>query len=89
MQAAAGAEVLVDVFGDAISFVDNTHHGRKKDEYRNVEFKNRLFSKISQTAIECGISRLYGGIHTDQDNQVGLLEGKKVGQNINQLHWIK
>lgn len=89
MQSAAGAEVLIDVFGDEVSFVDSTHHGRKKDTYRDVEFKNRLFSKISQTAMECGISRLYGGIHTDQDNQVGLLEGKKVGQNINQLHWIK
>lgn len=88
-QAAAAAEVLINVFGDKVSFVDDTHQGRKKDTFRKVEYKNRSFSKISDTAIECGISRLYGGIHTDQDNRVGLEEGKKIGQNVNQLDWFK
>jgi hypothetical protein len=32
---------------------------------------------------------LYGGIHTRQDNEVGLVEGKKIGKNINALAWNK
>lgn len=84
---AATAEVLISVFGDNISFVDDTHQGRPKDTLRNVEYKARSFNRISQIAEECGISRLYGGIHTMQDNLVGLAEGKKIGQNINQIHW--
>lgn len=86
-QMAATAEVLISVFGDNISFVDDTHQGRPKDTLRNVEYKARSFNRISQIAEECGISRLYGGIHTMQDNLVGLAEGKKIGQNINQIHW--
>lgn len=88
-QMAATAEVLSNIFGDNVSFVDNTHYGRQKDIFRNVEYKNRKFEKISQIAIECGISRLYGGIHTMQDNLVGLAEGEKIGSNINQLSWKK
>ena len=29
------------------------------------------------------------GIHTMQDNLVGLEEGKKIGKNINRIHWEK
>ncbi len=86
-QMAATAEVLISIFGDNIAFVDDTHQGRPMDEERNVAYKNRHFSKISTIAEECGISRLYGGIHTMQDNLIGLAEGKKIGKNINQLHW--
>lgn len=86
-QASAASEVLISVFGDNVSFDDNTHVGRPKDLFRNVEYKKRSFTSISQTAIECGISRLYGGIHTRQDNEIGLAEGKKVGSNINGLAW--
>lgn len=86
-QMAATAEVLISVFGDKVSFVDDTHQSRPKDTIRNVDYKNRSFQRISQIAEECGISRLYGGIHTMQDNLVGLEEGKKIGQNINKIHW--
>ncbi len=86
-QMAATAEVLVDIFGDNVTFVDNTHEGRARR--KGVDYKSRKFEKISQIAIECGISRLYGGIHTMQDNLVGLEEGKKIGQHINQLNWRK
>jgi hypothetical protein len=89
MQASAAAEVLIDVFGDKLIFVDTSHQGRKRDELRKVEYKNRKFSRISETALECGISRLYGGIHTEQDNRVGLDEGVKIGRNINRLAWQK
>ncbi|MFN3851841.1 MAG: vanadium-dependent haloperoxidase [Spirosomataceae bacterium] len=86
-QMAATAEVLIDIFGDKVSFIDDTHRGRPKDSIRNVEYKSRSFTKISQIADECGISRLYGGIHTMQDNLIGLEEGKKIGENINKIKW--
>ncbi len=88
-QMAATAEVLISIFGDKVSFVDDTHQGRPKDVVRNVDYKSRSFERISQIAVECGISRLYGGIHTMQDNDVGLAEGKKIGKNINQIKWKK
>lgn len=88
-QMAATAEVLIGVFGNNVHFVDNTHQGRAKDALRNVVYKNRSFDKISQIAEECGISRLYGGIHTMQDNLIGLEEGEKIGKNINQMKWLK
>lgn len=86
-QAAANATVLISVFGNEVTFEDNTHVGRPKDEFRNVEFKKRTFTKIWDTALECGISRLYGGIHTSQDNTVGLEMGKTIGESINKLNW--
>jgi PAP2 superfamily len=89
IQMSATAEVLINVFGDKVSFVDNTHQGRMMDVARRVEYKNRRFEKISDIAEECGISRLYGGIHTMQDNLVGLEEGKKIAKNINCIKWKK
>ena len=86
-QASATAEALISVFGDDVAFDDETHVGRPKDQFRNVEYKKRSFTKISQTATECGISRLYGGIHTAQDNIVGLAEGKKIGDNVASISW--
>lgn len=86
-QASATAEALISIFGDDVAFDDITHVGRQKDVLRNVEYKKRSFTKISETAIECGISRLYGGIHTNQDNKVGLAEGKKIGLNVANLNW--
>ena len=86
-QASAAAEALISVFGDDVAFDDETHVGRPKDQFRNVEYKKRSFTSISQTATECGISRLYGGIHTAQDNIVGLAEGKKIGANVASISW--
>jgi hypothetical protein len=40
-------------------------------------------------AVECAYSRFLGGIDTTQDNQVGLDEGKLIGQNVNKLNWRK
>lgn len=89
IQIAATAEVLIDVLGDKITFTDDTHVGKPKDRERDVEYKKRTYTRISQIATECGISRLYGGIHTMQDNEVGLSEGKKIGRNISELKWLK
>ncbi|MEO8473803.1 MAG: vanadium-dependent haloperoxidase [Chryseolinea sp.] len=86
-QAGALAIVMIDLYGDAIAITDSAHVGRPRDELRNVDFKARRFNSLTQIANEIADSRFYGGIHTPQDNEVGLREGSKMGKNINQLLW--
>jgi hypothetical protein len=86
-QASAAATVLTDLYGSQFKFTDDSHVGRPKDEERLVEYKARNFNSFWEAAQESANSRLYGGIHTCQDN--GLAEGKKIGQNINALAWNK
>ncbi len=86
-QAGAVATVLAGLFGDVIHFEDDAHQGRKKDKLRNVEYKPRSFSSFWQVAEETAYSRFLGGIHAQIDNEVGLEEGRKVGENINALKW--
>jgi PAP2 superfamily len=86
-QVGAASVAMISVFGDNVSFTDNTHKGRQRDEFRNLDYKPRTFSSITQCAEECGFSRLYGGIHTRQDNVVGFDLGKKIGDNVAKLPW--
>ncbi|GGD81512.1 hypothetical protein GCM10011514_52000 [Emticicia aquatilis] len=86
-QASASATVLTNLYGDNFKFIDNSHVGRPKDEEHLVEYKARSFNSFWESALESANSRLYGGIHTRQDNEVGLSEGKKIGHNINTLAW--
>jgi len=88
-QSAATATVLADVFGSNFTFTDNSHIGRIRDTKRNVDFKARSFKSFWETAEESAYSRFLGGIHTRQDNDTGLREGRKVGQIINGLNWGK
>ena len=88
-QSAATATVLAHLYGESVKLVDDSHSGRPKDAFRNVEFKTRSYNSFWATAQESAYSRFLGGIHTQQDNDVGLLSGKIVGTNINQLHWTK
>jgi membrane-associated phospholipid phosphatase len=89
IQAAAAATVLTDLYGDNFSFTDSAHVGRPRDEIRKADFKARHFNSFWQTAEETAMSRLYGGIHTPQDNAMGLEKGKMIGNNINALKWKK
>lgn len=86
-QASAAATVLTELYSRVFKFVDDSHVGRPKDEERLVEYKARSFNSFWESALESANSRLYGGIHTCQDNEVGLEEGKKIGGNINALVW--
>jgi hypothetical protein len=88
-QSAATALVLADVFGSSFAFTDDSHVGRVKDTKRNVDFKARAYKSFWEAAEESAYSRFLGGIHTRQDNDTGLREGRKVGQNINGLSWGK
>ncbi len=87
IQAAAAATVLADLYGPRLALTDNAHATRPRDRLRNTEFKARTFASFWQVAEETANSRFYGGIHTQQDNQAGLNQGKQIGQNINSLRW--
>jgi hypothetical protein len=86
-QAGAVAEVLTDLYGEHFEFTDDAHKNRPRDEIRNVDFKPRSYTSFWQVAEETAMSRFYGGIHTAQDNDVGLKQGKNIGANINSLRW--
>ncbi len=89
IQAAAATTVMIDLFGDEFSFVDRAHEGRERDEVKETDFVIRSFDRFSDVAKETADSRFYGGIHTAQDNDVGLEEGTKIAKHVNQLNWKK
>ncbi len=71
---AAAAAVLTDVFGtDAIGFVAESEVAGVPD---------RRYTSIRAAAAEAGLSRIYGGIHFQFDNQVGLSTGDAVGRFV-------
>ena len=92
IQSAAAATVLTDLFGEPFSFTDDSHAGyRRYDDIRflDLRYPARTFSSFWEAANECAYSRFLGGIHTQQDNEVGQQEGRKVGENINALQWLR
>jgi hypothetical protein len=88
-QSSSAATVLTALYGENFAFVDDSHVGRTNDPTRNVAFKARSFNSFAQSAQESADSRFYGNIHTRQDNETGLTEGKKIGANVNALQWGK
>ena len=88
IQSAATATVLTGIYGDNFHFTDSTYAGRPKDEVRDIEFKPRTFNSFWDVAKETADSRFFGGIHTKQDNDKGLLQGKIIGNNVNKLLWL-
>ena len=88
-QSAANAIVLGALFGESFKFTDISHVGRPRDAKRNVDFKARTYNSFWESAEESAYSRFLGGIHTRQDNETGLVEGRRVGRNINALKWKK
>ena len=92
IQSAAAATVMTDLFGGSFSFTDSVHFGyRRYDDMRffDLRYPARSFSSFWEAADECAYSRFLGGIHTQQDNEVGQELGKIVGENINSLSWRK
>ncbi len=89
VQAAASGAVLESLYGTTFQLTDNSHEGRPRDEVRGITFKPRTFSSFQAIAEEAAMSRFLGGIHTQQDNDTGLAEGRKIGTNINKLTWVK
>jgi hypothetical protein len=87
IQAAAAAVALENIYGADIGFIDRSHEGRERDEVRETDFVIRSFDSFWEAAQETADSRFYGGIHTAQDNTVGLEEGSKIAQNVIALNW--
>ncbi|AFK03768.1 phosphoesterase PA-phosphatase related protein [Emticicia oligotrophica DSM 17448] len=89
VQSAASATVLTKLYGDEFKYVDNSHEGRGQDPLTFIFYKNRSYSSFWEAAQESAYSRLLGGIHNRSDNDTGLAEGRKIGQNVNALKWLK
>ena len=87
IQAAAAATILSFNLGDSLHIVDNTHEGRPPDKLRKLPFPVRTYESFWEIALETANSRFYGGIHTPQDNLIGLENGKIIAQNILKLKW--
>ena len=71
---AAGAAVLADVFGtDAVGFI-------ARSEVPGVP--DRLYTSLRAAAAEAGLSRVFGGIHFQFDNEAGLTSGDALGRFV-------
>jgi hypothetical protein len=73
---ASAATILTDLFGDNYSFADSTE----------VEFGMpvRNFTSFYHASDEAAVSRMYGGIHYTPACEVGKIQGRNIGQLINQ-----
>ncbi len=77
----AAAVALTNVFGDNLSFEDDTEliYG----------LPIRSFSSFNQAADEAAISRMYGGIHYRAAVEIGVKQGRDLGEfvvdNLNML----
>jgi hypothetical protein len=69
----AAAAILEDIFKDKTAFSTTS------DGLPGVE---RTFERFSEAAAEAGLSRIYGGIHWDFDNELGLKAGDALGDYI-------
>ncbi len=89
VQSAASATVLTKLYGNEFKYTDDSHEGRGQDPLTFIFYKNRSYGSFWEAAEESAYSRFLGGIHCRNDNDTGLAEGRKVGQNINNLKWTK
>ena len=80
VQTAAALSTLQTLFGD-IGYTDHTH---------DVDgFAPRTFASLSDSMLETGISRLYGGIHYRMSIFDGFAQGRCVSAQVNALPWRK
>jgi len=70
----AAATALTELFGDNFSFVDSTE----------VEFglTARSFTSFQQASEEAAVSRMYGGIHYRPAVELGMDQGRAVGNHV-------
>lgn len=87
IQASAAAVALSENFNKNSHLIDSAHVGRERDRVRNTDFIAREYNSLWEIAEETAQSRFFGGIHTEQDNQVGLEQGAIIAKNIATLRW--
>src|SRR4030095_2826312 len=79
---AATADVFSSLFGNNYSFTDHT--------YDYLGMASRSFNSFEAFGIDAGNSRLYAGIHYQPSIDIGLVQGRKVAQNvIRKLKFLK
>jgi hypothetical protein len=71
---ASGADALTSLYGNIGRFTDHT------DDYLGIP--TRSFTSFTDIAIDAGNSRFYGGIHYQPSIDIGLKQGRTVGDNI-------
>jgi hypothetical protein len=79
VQTAAAATVLTSLFGDEYEFTDHTHDA--------LNLEPRTFTSFTLMAEEAAISRLYGGIHYRAAIEVGVEQGKCIGEQVNAVQF--
>jgi hypothetical protein len=70
----AAAEALTFLYGDIGTFTDHTG--------ADLGFPARSFKTFREIAIDAGNSRFYGGIHYQPSIEIGLKQGRTVGDNV-------
>jgi len=65
-------EALTSVFGNRYDFTDHT--------YDFLSYPSRTYSSFDDAALECGQSRIYGGIHYQPSVDVGHEFGSAIGR---------
>lgn len=78
-QTGAAAVVLAALFGEEYPFTDHTHDERG--------LPPRSFATFTEMAEEAAISRLYGGIHYRAAIELGLEQGRCIGELVNELRF--
>lgn len=76
---AASATIMESIFGRNYGFTDHTY---------DASFGPRSFDSFNDYANDAGYSRVLGGIHYAPSVKAGLMQGRKVGEKINQLFKI-
>lgn len=72
----AAATVLTNIFGDNFNFLDDTE--------TTYGLPIRPFTSFNAAAQEAAISRMYGGIHYRSAVEIGITQGVKVGNLVNE-----
>lgn len=77
----AASVILTDFFGDNIAFDDDTE--------LPYDLPVRSYRSFSHAAEEAAVSRLYGGIHYRKAINVGLKQGREVGDYVSEKLKLK
>ena len=79
------AYALTSIYGSNVSFKDASYEGVMADLGNGPEnLGTRHFNSFDEMAMEISISRLYGGIHYRYSCAEGMIQGRKIAQNIDQ-----
>jgi hypothetical protein len=77
-EGAVGARIFTKLFTNGDGYYPFTDRSQLQHGFSVRNFRN-----FEELANECSMSRLYGGIHYDMDNQKGLQMGRGIGDNVN------